>query len=95
MAGPPDITVSLTSLKCYAQEDTEPPIFDTEDDEPYVIALSIDVGDRKLDGLLGSASPSAFALTRIGPIEDIDKGDLKPVPAKSTVEPRRQPRTDS
>jgi hypothetical protein len=70
------------SKKCHEQEDTDLPIIDTEDDEPYVVVLRIDVGDRKLEGL-GGVTPPAFELARIGPMEDIDKGDLKPCPRTS------------
>ena len=81
MANPPNIAVALSRLKCHEQEDTELPIIDNEDDEPYVIVLSIDVGSRTLDGLVARASPPPLQLFRVGPMEDIDKDDLKPAPA--------------
>ncbi|MFN2537448.1 MAG: hypothetical protein ABR549_04750, partial [Mycobacteriales bacterium] len=80
MADPPNIAVALARLKSNEQEDTEPPVINTEDDEPYVVVLSIDVGDRTLDGVLGAVSPPPSQLFRVGPMEDIDKGDLKPAP---------------
>ena len=43
------ISVSFAQLQCNEQEDTELPIVDNEDDEPYVIVLSVDAGARKLD----------------------------------------------
>jgi len=81
MANPPNVAVSFVRLKCNEQEDTELPIVDNEDDEPYVVALSIDVGDRILDGVLSGAAPPAFQVFRVGPMADIDEGDLKPAPA--------------
>ena len=79
MAASPNVAVSLARVKCHEQEDSEPPIFDTEDDEPYIVVLRLDVGDRKLSGLLGSASPPPFEISHIGPI-NMDKGDSKPAP---------------
>lgn len=81
MTGPATspISVSLERLKCYEQEDGEPPIFDTEDDEPYVLVLSIDNNGRQLVPGLPVRMPST-QLFQVGPIEGFDQGDLKPAP---------------
>ena len=81
MSNPPDIALSFVRLKCHEQEDTELPIVDNEDDEPYIVVLAIDVGTRTLSGGLGGVSPPPFQVFRVGPMEDIDEGDLKPAPA--------------
>ena len=80
MSNPPDIALSFVRLKCHEQEDTELPIVDNEDDEPYIVVLAIDVGTRTLSGGLGGVSPPPFQVFRVGPMEDIDEGDLKPAP---------------
>lgn len=74
------VSVSLERLKCHEQEDGEPPLIDTEDDEPYVLIVSID-GSASAEVASGTTprTPSA-ELFRVGPLADIDKGDLKPVP---------------
>lgn len=74
------VSVSLERIKCYEQEDSEPPIIDTEDDEPYVIVLAVNGEGRELVPRSGIRLPES-SVTRIGPISGFDTDDLKPVRA--------------
>jgi hypothetical protein len=74
------MAVSLVRVKCIEQEDSEPPIFDTEDDEPYVIVLTVN-GQGRFLGIPGNGIQLAESrLFRIGPMEGFDKGDVKTPP---------------
>jgi hypothetical protein len=73
------VSVWLEGLKCNEQEDTEPPIFDTEDDEPYVLVISINGKGRRI-GPGGAVQLPESRVFRIGPIEDFDKDDFKFAP---------------
>jgi hypothetical protein len=73
------VFVSLERLKCHEQEDSELPLVDVEDDEPYVLVLSIDASAGSAGTGIAGQAPSA-ELFRIGPVEGVDKGDLKPAP---------------
>jgi hypothetical protein len=77
------VAVSLVRIHCIEQEDGEPPIFDTEDDEPYVIVLSVYGQGRFLGVPPVGVQLVQSGLFRIGPIEDFDKGDVKPPPANT------------
>jgi hypothetical protein len=79
-AGVP-MSVSLVRLHCTDQEDTEPPIFDTEDDEPYVIVMAVN-GQGRFVGVGGIG----FQLTesrvfRVGPLASVDQGETRTPPA--------------
>jgi hypothetical protein len=74
------VSVTLERLKCFEQEDTEPPLIDTEDDEPYVIVLAVNGQGRAIIPGTTLRFPESL-VTRVGPIEGFDKGDLKPAPA--------------
>jgi hypothetical protein len=75
------VAVSLVRLKCNEQEDTEV-IFDTQDDEPYVLVITVD--GQGIRNVGGATIPAVTAkLTRIGPIEDFDEGDTKSAPANT------------
>jgi hypothetical protein len=76
------VSVTLERLKCFEQEDTELPVIDNEDDEPYVIVMAVNGQGRALIPGTPLRFPESL-VTRIGPIEGFDKGDLKPAPANT------------
>lgn len=73
------MALSLSRLKCIEQEDSEV-IIDVEDDEPYVIVLTIDGQSVRTERNTPIPMVSA-SISRIGPVENFDEGDLKPAPA--------------
>ena len=76
------VTVSWERLHCIEQEDTETPIIDVEDDEPYIVVMSINGSGRGLGpGNLIQLPESRVFL--VGPMSGIDKADVKAAPANA------------
>src|SRR5918996_251584 len=72
------VAVSLARIKCIEQEDSEF-ILDTEDDEPYILVIT--VNGQGIQTIGNNTIPRVAArLFRIGPIQDFDKDDIKPAP---------------
>lgn len=72
----PLVHVGMTRLVCHEQEDTEP-LIDTEDDEPYVLVVSVACPPPEGGLLAGVPSAEVF---RIGPFDSVDAGDRRDAP---------------
>jgi hypothetical protein len=73
------VSVTLEQIKCIEQEDTEPPLIDTEDDEAYVMVMAVNTQGRQVIPESNILLPESL-VTRVGPI-DIDAGESKSAPA--------------
>jgi hypothetical protein len=70
-AQPVPVTLSMSGLKCFDQNDTDRgTVFDVEDDEPYVLAYAVDL-----------AAVQNSKLTKIGPMSGVDEGFAFSAPA--------------
>ena len=72
------VFMALSHLACHEQQDDELPVIDSEDDEPYVIVLSVQLAASGLMGLMPSGE-----LFQIGPLEDVDAGTHRSAPANT------------
>lgn len=85
------LSITLRSVRCIRQEDSELPLVDNEDDEPYVLVMAINTEGRFVGVPPVGITLPASLVTRIGPLDSVDRGETRTAPANTLWDLEKKP----